>query len=202
MFDLNGRNYIVTGGAQGIGFAVTRAIAEMGGNVAVIDVQDAPVAEFYTLSAKFDRQLLYIKADVRDQASLNEAFAKIEDTFKSIDGLVPAAGIAIDKPFIEQSWEEFTKINEINVSAKDLYTFWSLNLFSAPSFRLLVSVVKGRWLTHCVRYEEHFSSVSCLQSTFSRETDLGVWSSLPHSPLILRYRDTEWQHITPPRALC
>ncbi|CAI7634390.1 unnamed protein product [Penicillium glandicola] len=120
MFDLSGRNYIVTGGAQGIGFAVTRAIAEMGGNVAVIDIQDAPVAEFYTLSAKFGRQLLYIKADVRDQASLNESFAKIEDTFKSIDGLVPAAGIAIDKPFIEQSWEEFTRINEINLLAKHL----------------------------------------------------------------------------------
>uniref|UniRef100_A0A093V2G6 Sorbose reductase SOU1 n=1 Tax=Talaromyces marneffei PM1 TaxID=1077442 RepID=A0A093V2G6_TALMA len=115
MFDLKGRSYIVTGGAQGIGLAVTRAIAEMGGNVAVLDIQDSPVPEFHSLSQKFGTRLLYIKTDVRIEASIFEAFAKVEETFKTIDGLVPAAGIAIDKPFIEQTWDEFTRINEINV---------------------------------------------------------------------------------------
>lgn len=118
MFDLKGRSYIVTGGAQGIGFAVTRAIAEMGGNVAVLDIQDSPVPEFHSLSQKFGTRLLYIKTDVRIEASIFEAFAKVEETFKTIDGLVPAAGIAIDKPFIEQTWDEFTRINEINVCSK------------------------------------------------------------------------------------
>lgn len=49
-FDLNGRNYIVTGGAQGIGFAVMRAICEMGGNVAVLDIQQALSQSFIHLS--------------------------------------------------------------------------------------------------------------------------------------------------------
>ena len=30
-------------------------------------------------------------------------------------GCVPSAGIAIDKPFIDQTWDEFTRIQEINV---------------------------------------------------------------------------------------
>ncbi|KAL1852099.1 hypothetical protein Daus18300_012311 [Diaporthe australafricana] len=117
MFELRGRNYIVTGGAQGIGFAVTRAICEMGGNVAVMDIQDRPVdeQEWGSLSQTFGRKTIYIQTDVTKQESLNAAFARAVQELGSIDGLVPAAGIAIDKPFIEQTWEEFTRIQEINV---------------------------------------------------------------------------------------
>ncbi|KAG8170317.1 hypothetical protein KVR01_001062 [Diaporthe batatas] len=116
MFELRGRNYAVTGGAQGIGFAVTRAICELGGNVAVMDIQDKPVdeKEWDSLSQKFGSKTIYIQTDVTKQESLNAAFAKAVHKLGSLDGLVPAAGIAIDKPFIDQTWEEFTRIQEIN----------------------------------------------------------------------------------------
>lgn len=118
MFELRGRNYVVTGGAQGIGFALTRAICEMGGNVAVMDIQEKPVdeAEWKNLSQKFGAKTLYIQTDVTKQESLNSSFEKAIKELGSLDGLVPAAGIAIDKPFIDQTWEEFTRIQEINVS--------------------------------------------------------------------------------------
>lgn len=117
MFELRGRNYVVTGGAQGIGFAVTRAICEMGGNVAVMDIQERPVdeKEWDSIGQKFGTKAVYIQTDVTKQDSLNAAFARAVQELGSIDGLVPAAGIAIDKPFIEQTWEEFTRIQEINV---------------------------------------------------------------------------------------
>lgn len=116
MFELRGRNYIVTGGAQGIGFACTRAICEMGGNVAVFDIQKQPVAEFNALSEKFNAKTLYIPTDVTSEDSINAAFDKVLAEFGSIDGVVPAAGIAIDKPFLDQTWDEFTRIQDINVS--------------------------------------------------------------------------------------
>ncbi|RKL21740.1 hypothetical protein BFJ68_g2052 [Fusarium oxysporum] len=115
MFELRGRNYIVTGGAQGIGFACTRAICEMGGNVAVLDIQKEPTAEFNTLSEKFSAKTVYIQTDVTSQESINAAFDKVLKEFETIDGVVPAAGIAIDKPFLEQTWEEFTRIQDINM---------------------------------------------------------------------------------------
>ena len=115
-FELTHRNYVVTGGAQGIGFALTRAICEMGGNVAVWDVQARPVDEFNELSAKFGVRTLYIQTDVTQQDSLQAAMEETLSEFKSIDGCVPAAGIAIDKPFIEQTWDEFNRIQEINES--------------------------------------------------------------------------------------
>ncbi|KAK7720547.1 hypothetical protein SLS63_009765 [Diaporthe eres] len=89
----------------------------MGGNVAVMDIQDKPVdeKEWNSLSQKFRTKAVYIQTDVTKQESLNASFARAVQELGSIDGLVPAAGIAIDKPFIEQTWEEFTRIQEINV---------------------------------------------------------------------------------------
>lgn len=114
-FSLKGHNFVVTGGAQGIGFAATRAICEMGGNVAVLDIQEKPVAEFETLSSTFGAKTFYFQADVVKEDSLRGGFEKAVENLGTIDGLVPAAGIAIDKPFIDQTWEEFTRIQEINV---------------------------------------------------------------------------------------
>ncbi|CAK7203041.1 hypothetical protein SEUCBS139899_005770 [Sporothrix eucalyptigena] len=117
MFDLKGRNYIVTGGAQGIGFAVTRAICEMGGNVAVFDVQAQPVDQpaWLTLSSVFGAKAVYYQTDVTQQASIDASFARMLADFGSVDGCVPAAGIAIDKPFLDQTWDEFTRIQDVNV---------------------------------------------------------------------------------------
>ncbi|GKT49741.1 dihydroanticapsin 7-dehydrogenase [Colletotrichum spaethianum] len=124
MFQPQGRNYIVTGGAQGIGFAATRAICEMGGNIAVMDIQAKPVKEFETLSSNFGSKTIYIQTDVTKEDSLNASFTKAIDELGWIDGLVPSAGIAIDKAFVDQTWEEFTRIQEINVRG----TFFAVQL--------------------------------------------------------------------------
>lgn len=116
MFELRGRNYIITGGAQGIGFACTRAICEMGGNVAVLDIQKKPTEEFNTLSQKFGVKTIYLQTDVTKQDSLTSSFDHALQELGSLHGCVPAAGIAIDKPFVDQTWDEFTRIQEINVS--------------------------------------------------------------------------------------
>ncbi|ETN43761.1 uncharacterized protein HMPREF1541_11085 [Cyphellophora europaea CBS 101466] len=101
MFELRGRNYIVTGGAQGIGFASTRAICELGGNAAVLDVQNQPAeAEFHSLANLFGVRTFYIHTDVAKQDSLEKGFAAaVESLGGRLDGL---------------TWEEFTRIQEIN----------------------------------------------------------------------------------------
>jgi sorbose reductase len=119
MFELKGRNYLITGGAQGIGFAAARAICEMGGNIAVLDIQEQPTAEFEGLSSSYGVKTSYHQTDLTQQDSLNAGFANaLESLGEQIDGCVPAAGIAIDKPFVDQTWDEFTRIQEINVRSR------------------------------------------------------------------------------------
>ena len=112
---LKGRNYIVTGGGQGIGFTIAKAIAEFGGNVAIVDLRSEPVPEYKQLAADFKVRTEYYQCDVSSEESLKSAFEKVFADFKQIHGLVTSAGIAIDKPFVEQTWQEAEKIQHVNV---------------------------------------------------------------------------------------
>lgn len=127
-FMLTGKRFIITGGAGGIGFATARAICEMGGNVAILDIQDTPAEEYSMLASKYGVKTTYIKTDVTKEASLNSSFEAAFEFLGGVDGLVPCAGIAIDKPFIEQSWDEMSRIQDINVSLH--------HRFSGPSLKL------------------------------------------------------------------
>lgn len=120
LFELQGRKYIVTGGAQGIGFAVVRAIAEHGGSVAVLDIRDTPDDEFETLQARFGVQTAYIPTDVSSEDSLVAGFNTAVEILGTIDGAFTSAGIALEKPFIEQTWKEVSRIQEINVCVSRL----------------------------------------------------------------------------------
>lgn len=86
MFDLKGKKFVVTGGGRGIGYAATRAIAEMGGNVAVMDVLSKPVGDFEQLSAEFGVKSLYINADLTKESELNSAFEQTATELGGIDG--------------------------------------------------------------------------------------------------------------------
>ncbi|KIV92218.1 hypothetical protein PV10_06676 [Exophiala mesophila] len=124
MFDLKNRNYIVTGGARGIGYSITRAIAEMGGNVAVLDISNSPVKDFSSLEAEFGVKTRYIKTDVTSEESLTHAFEQSISELGSLDGCVTAAGIVLDKPFVQHTWKEVSRIQEINVNG----TFFAAQL--------------------------------------------------------------------------
>lgn len=115
LFNLSGRNYLVTGGGQGIGFAMTRAICEMGGNVAVLDIRSEPVDAFKSLSEEYGVKTEYFQTDVSKEESLKSSFDRAISTLGSLDGLVPAAGIVLDKPFVEWTWEETERVQKVNV---------------------------------------------------------------------------------------
>ena len=53
LFSLKGRTIVITGGARGIGLALGFAVAEVGGNVAVIDVLTDPHPHFEILKNEF-----------------------------------------------------------------------------------------------------------------------------------------------------
>lgn len=118
MFELRGRSYIVTGGAMGIGYAITKAICEMGGNVAVMDLRETPLEPVMELAEEHGVQTHYVQADVSDEKSLRAGFEKVVSALGGkLDGIVTAAGIALDKPCVSQSWEEVNKVVQVNVSS-------------------------------------------------------------------------------------
>lgn len=56
LFSLAKRTVVITGGARGIGLAFAFAVAESGGNVAILDVSEDPHPHFHELSKRFPEQ--------------------------------------------------------------------------------------------------------------------------------------------------
>jgi sorbose reductase len=86
MFELKGKNIVITGGGRGIGYAATRAIAEMGGNVAVLDILPRPVYDFENLSSEHSVKTLYMPGNVTNEPDVVGAFERAAKELGSIDG--------------------------------------------------------------------------------------------------------------------
>lgn len=112
---------------MGIGYAITKAICEMGGNVAVLDLRETPLEPDLELAKKYGVRTHYVQTDVSDEKSLGAGFDEaIRAPGNRLDGIVTAAGIALDKPYVSQSWEEVNKVVQVNVGVARLE---NLNLY-------------------------------------------------------------------------
>lgn len=53
LFSLKGRVTVITGGARGIGLALAFAVAEVGSNVAILDILEQPHEHFHVLQKDY-----------------------------------------------------------------------------------------------------------------------------------------------------
>lgn len=54
LFSLKGRTVVITGGARGIGLSMAFAVAEAGGDVAILDVLSEPHHHFHILQDEYN----------------------------------------------------------------------------------------------------------------------------------------------------
>lgn len=111
--DLKGRVAIITGGAQGIGRAVSERLAASGAKVAIWDLDGKLATE---AAAAIGPAASGLAIDVTDARAVNAAAAELEQRHGSVDILVTSAGIA--GPNLK-TWEypldEWAKIMRLNV---------------------------------------------------------------------------------------
>jgi gluconate 5-dehydrogenase len=115
LFDLQGKVALVTGGARGIGNALSNGLAEHGCDIVVIDLDRRFQKRVTRKIEKKGRECLFLPADVTDVASINEAVEKAVSHFGKIDILVNNAGIDIRKPALEFTEEEWNRIIDTNL---------------------------------------------------------------------------------------
>jgi len=111
---LSGKSAIVTGGAQGIGYAIVKRFLNDGARVVIADTNDeageAAVAE---LSALGD--VRYIHTDVGERLDVHNLVATTMDAFGEIDILVNNAGIVIGGDFLDVSEDDFDTVLRVNL---------------------------------------------------------------------------------------
>jgi len=112
LLDLTDKTALVTGAAQGFGFAIARRLAEAGARVIVTDVNADRAADAASrLTAEFGRPTDSERLDISDETEVKAVFAKVMD----VDFLVNNAGVFSNFTIENLAAEEFDRIQRVNV---------------------------------------------------------------------------------------
>ena len=132
MTNLVDKPIIVTGGASGIGAAITTGLLSTGYTVAVFDLNAEGAQEVIDSVGEPSGRGLVYQVDLTDHSAVASAVAELEDDAGTVYGLVNNAGWDETKPFTTTDYDFWQKVININ-----LYT--ALN----ASHAALTSMIKG-----------------------------------------------------------
>ncbi|MDO5369252.1 3-oxoacyl-[acyl-carrier-protein] reductase [Paracoccus sp. (in: a-proteobacteria)] len=131
MFDLTGKNALITGASGGIGGAVAAALHAAGAAVTLSGTREAPLQE---LAASLGERAHVVTANLGDPAAVEALPKQAAEAMGSVDILVNNAGITRDNLFMRMSDEEWAQVLDVNLTS---------------SFRLARGVLRGmmkaRW---------------------------------------------------------
>jgi NAD(P)-dependent dehydrogenase (short-subunit alcohol dehydrogenase family) len=112
---------VVTGAARGIGLAIARRFLADGNAVALLDIDGETLRRAEgTLEPR--ERVLAIECDVAEPAHVQAAVERIVARFGRIDALVNNAGIAVFKPLLETTYEEWARVIAVNLTGPFLCT--------------------------------------------------------------------------------
>lgn len=117
-----GETHIVTGAAQGIGFAVAEALARHGAQVAMVDLDAGRLSEARSRIADAAISPLTIPANVTSEDDVERAVGQILEASGCINGVVNVAGITRDTRITKKSLEEFNLVLSVHLGGTFLFT--------------------------------------------------------------------------------
>ena len=120
--DFKDKVTIITGGGSGIGEAMCKHFADKKAKVIILDNNEAE-GRRVSQENKSD----FIKCDISDEGSVDDAFNQIERNYGRIDILINNAGIAHIGKITETNPEDFDRIIKFNVRGAYLCTRASIN---------------------------------------------------------------------------
>jgi NAD(P)-dependent dehydrogenase (short-subunit alcohol dehydrogenase family) len=115
-FSLDAKTALVTGGASGIGAAVALAIAEQGGQVAIVDLPGTDFSRTLDSITRAGGRSIALEADVTSLEQLEDAVARTEAEFGALSLAVNSAGIANAAPAEEMPLAQWQKVYDIDVT--------------------------------------------------------------------------------------
>ncbi|KAI2638581.1 short chain dehydrogenase [Xylaria nigripes] len=107
---IKNRTFVISGGASGLGLATAQQLAQDGGNVAILDLNDDLGAEAIDIlpngAAKF------FSCDVQETESIAAAVKGvvewIAETGKPMGGIIPAAGVGNPASILDRNGDAFS----------------------------------------------------------------------------------------------
>ena len=129
-FSFTNKNAVVTGGASGIGFEITKTFLAAGGNVSIWDYSEQALNNAKAGLAPYANQIHLQQIDVTNRESVSKAAAALP---WAVDILVNNAGITRDKSFAKMGPEDWDAVISTNLTGLFNVTKTLLEKFNANS---------------------------------------------------------------------
>lgn len=114
MFDLNGKNALVTGASGGIGGAIARTLHAQG---ATLGLSGTRVEPLQALADELGTRAHVLPCNLSDAEAVEALPKQAAEAMGSVDILVNNAGITRDQLFMRMKDEEWAQVLEVNLTA-------------------------------------------------------------------------------------
>ena len=114
MFDLSGKNALITGASGGIGGAIAKSLHAAGATVALSGTRVEPLE---ALAKELGSNAHVLPCNLSDAEAVAALPKQAADAMGSVDILVNNAGITRDNIFMRMSDEEWASVLEVNLTS-------------------------------------------------------------------------------------
>ena len=114
MFDLTGKNALVTGASGGIGADIARTLHAAGATVGLSGTRVEPLE---ALAAELGERAFVLPCNLSDMEAVAELPKQATAAMGSVDILVNNAGITRDNLFMRMSDDEWSSVLDVNLTA-------------------------------------------------------------------------------------
>lgn len=173
LFDLTGKNALVTGGTHGIGMALATGLAEAGATIIVNDMFEDKLEAAKEEYAKIGINIHTYVLNVTDEDAVNSTIPVIEEEVGPIDILVNNAGIIKRIPILDMSADDFRQVLDVNLTGQ---------------FIMAKAVAKGM----VARKSGKIINMCSMMSELGRSTVSAYAASKGGLKMLTRNMATEW----------
>ncbi|MCI1592962.1 MULTISPECIES: 3-oxoacyl-ACP reductase FabG [Heyndrickxia] len=107
---------IITGAANGIGFAAAKRFAEEGAKVVIADFNEAEGVMRQTELNEEGYDVIFVQVDVSNKDSVGMMVEQVVSRFGTVDILINNAGITRDAMLTKMKQEDFQQVLDVNLT--------------------------------------------------------------------------------------
>ena len=140
---LKNKKIIISAGASGIGWAITKVCAEKGASIYLCDVDSKAINKVKKHSL-YNKRIFVSETDASDETEVIDFFHKIKKKFRNLDALINNVGIAGPTGTIEKlDSSEWENTLHVNVNSHFYFTKQAIPLLKKSKTSSIINISSG-----------------------------------------------------------